>query len=130
MGLLSSLFGNASKSNNASIFKKYEYLFSSREVIEASYKLVRDILIFTNYRFIFIDIKGATGKKVEYFSAPYRNVTAFSVESSGLFDLDAELKIWVNGFTEPISKKFNKDSNVYEVQAILAAAIANLDNLG
>ena len=129
MGILSSLFGSASKSNNESIAKKYEFLFSPGEVIEASFRLVRDLLVFTNYRFIFIDIKGVTGKRVEYTSVPYRSIATFSVESSGIFSLDAELSIWVNGCPNPIHKKFNRDSNVYQVQAILATAVANLDNL-
>ena len=43
---------------------------------------------------IIVDKQGVTGKKVEYKSIPYKSISRFSVETSGHFDLDAELKIW------------------------------------
>ena len=39
------------------------------------------------------------------------------------FDLDAELKIYVAGMDMPISKKFDKNLNIYQLQAILAEYI-------
>ena len=62
--------------------------------------------------------------KVEYHSIPYHNITHFAVESAGNFDLDAELKIWVNGMgTEAITQKFSTDTNIYKIQALLAAYV-------
>ncbi|OLN32838.1 hypothetical protein DSOL_1284 [Desulfosporosinus metallidurans] len=34
--------------------------------------------------------------------------------------MDAELKIWISGTNEPISKEFKKDKNIYDVQRTLA----------
>ena len=51
--------------------------------------------MFTNKRLILIDIQGLTGSKAEYKSLPYKNISRFSLESAGTFDLDAELKILV-----------------------------------
>ena len=52
----------------------------------------------------------------------YKNITRFSIETAGTFDLDAELKIWVSSAIEPtIEKKFNKKVNIYDVQKVLAA---------
>jgi hypothetical protein len=43
------------------------------------------------------------------------------VETSGTFDYDAELKIWISSEAQPsIKKQFNKSVNVYEVQKVLA----------
>ena len=39
-------------------------------------------------------------------------------------DLDAELKIWISAYPDPIEKTFTKSVNIYEVQSILAEAIA------
>ena len=61
-----------------------------------------------------------TGKKIEYLSIPYSKITKFSIETSGRFDLDAELKIWVGSDTSPIQKKFNKKVNIYDLQRVLA----------
>ncbi len=40
------------------------------------------------------------------------------------FDLDAELKIWISGQESPVEKTFSKSVSIYEVQAVLAQAIA------
>ena len=94
--------------------------------IELGFKLIRDTFIFTNKRFIIIDVQGITGSKVEYKSLTYKSISKFSIETSGTFDLDAELKIWVSSEANPsISKKFNKSVDVYEVQKLLASHVLN-----
>lgn len=124
MGLFDGILGNASSMSVEEAEKEYGYILANGEKIEAAYKILRDMFIFTPKRLILIDIQGFTGKKVEVNSIPYRSVVRFAVETAGHFDLDAELKIWVSGQQLPITKKFNKNVNIYEVQAILAQAIA------
>ena len=34
--------------------------------------------------------------------------------------MDAELKIWISGLPEPVSKKFDKNTNIYQIQAMIA----------
>lgn len=125
MGLLSGLLGNATSMSAESAAKEYGYILANGEQIEAAYKLIRDMFIFTSKRLILIDVQGMTGKKVEVKSIPYKSITLFSVETSGHMDLDAELKIWISGQPLPIEKKFNKSVNIYEVQYILAEAIVS-----
>jgi len=120
MGLFSSVIGNASEVDINKIKEDYMKLLGSNEQMEKAYKLVRDMIIFTNKRLIIIDKQGVTGKKVEYHSVPYRAITNFKVETSGHFDLDAELKIFVSGMSMPIEKTFSSSCNIYEVQSILA----------
>ena len=66
--------------------------------------------MFTNYRLIFIDKQGMTGKKVDYHSIPYKAITQFKVETAGHFDLDAELTIWVSGQSHPLKTELNRDT--------------------
>lgn len=120
MGLFSGVLGNASEVDVNKIKAEYIKLLGSNEEIEKAYKLIRDMMIFTNKRLIVIDKQGVTGKKIEYHSVPYRAITNFTVETSGHFDLDAELKIFVSGMSMPIQKTFSSSCNIYEVQAILA----------
>lgn len=88
------------------------------------FKLIRDTYIFTNKRLILVDKQGLTGSKVEYLSPPYKSISRFSLETSGTFDLDAELKIWISSASEPaMSKKFNKSVNIYKVQQYLASRV-------
>lgn len=123
MGLLDGILGNASEVSKDSIIKDFGNLFYDGENIEKAYKLIRDTIIFTDKRLIMIDIQGVTGKKIEYHSIPYRSITHFSIESTGHFDLDSELKIWISGTAEPIEKQFTEGVDIYEIQTILAKAI-------
>jgi hypothetical protein len=120
MGLFDGMMGNASEMDAKKAEQEVADLLANAEHVEHAYKLIRDMLIFTNKRLILLDKQGVTGKKMEYHSIPYKNITHFSVETAGTFDLDAELKLWVSGSSEPIEKTFNKQLNIYKVQAVLA----------
>ena len=67
------------------------------EEIIGVYKTVRDRVIFTDRRILAVNIQGATGKKQDISSLPYRKVTAFSIETSGIFDTDSELELYFSG---------------------------------
>jgi len=120
MGLFDGLMGNASEVNIDEVKKEYADILANNEQLERAYKLIRDMFLFTNKRLILVDKQGLTGKKTEYHSLPYRSITHFSIETAGNFDLDAELKIWISGSSEPIQKKFNKSLNIYQLQSVLA----------
>lgn len=124
MGLLNKILGNASEVSAEQLLKKYGRLLVDGEQIELGFSLLRDVFMFTDKRLILIDIQGITGSKVEYKSLPYKNISRFSLETSGTFDLDAELKIWISSENVPsVSKKFNKSIDVYEVQRYLATKV-------
>ncbi|MEU0809157.1 PH domain-containing protein [Streptomyces sp. NPDC005970] len=118
------LFGNAHTVDPAAAQKDYAKLLGQGEQIQAAYQLIRDTILFTDRRLIFVDKQGITGKKVEYHSVPYKSITHFAVETAGHFDLDAELKIWISSNTTPIEKTFTKGVDIYEVQAILTQFVA------
>lgn len=125
MGLLDGLMGNATKADISEVEKELEAIITENEKVELAFKLVRDLIVFTNTRLILIDKQGMTGKKVEYLSIPYKSISRFSIETAGHFDLDAELKIWISSAIEPtISKQFRKDKSIYDIQKALASYIA------
>ncbi|MGI8350714.1 PH domain-containing protein [Niallia circulans] len=125
MGFLNGLMGNASETDVKELEKELSNVIGSNEKIELAYKLVRDLIVFTDLRLIFVDKQGLTGKKVEYLSVPYKSISRFSIETAGHFDLDAELKIWISGAELPaISKQFKKDNSIYDVQKALASYVA------
>lgn len=123
MGLFDGLMGNATKVEIEKINEELTEILIHSENVEHAYKVIRDMFVFTNKRLILIDKQGLTGKKVEYHSIPYSSILHFSVENAGTFDLDAELKIWVSGSELPIQKMFNKSTNIYDVQRVLAEYI-------
>lgn len=124
MGLFSGLMDNASKANVAKIERDLEGILLPHERVNLGYILVRDMIVFTDYRLILVDKQGLTGKKVSYKSIPYKSISRFSVETAGHFDLDAELKIWISSSVEPSeSLEFRKTSYVLDIQQALAEAI-------
>lgn len=120
MGIINALKGNASRIDPSRIQGEFARLLAPGESVEHAYQLFRDYVVFTNKRLVLVDKQGLTGSKVDYHSIPYRSITQFSVETAGTFDLDAELRIWVTGSSQPILKQFNKSLDIYEVQAVLA----------
>ncbi|MBT9393454.1 PH domain-containing protein [Hymenobacter sp. NST-14] len=120
MGLLDGLLGNASETDTHAIQLEMSQLLATGEEVRKSYVIIRDLLVFTTKRLLFIDKQGVTGKKREYLSIPYRSIERYSTETTGHFDLDAELKIWVRGMAEPISKTFRGDKAIYDVSRALS----------
>lgn len=120
MGFLDGLMGNATEVNLNDLKEELKDVLTSTEKLEHAFKVIRDTFVFTDKRLILIDKQGISGKKMEYHSIPYKSITHFSIETAGTFDLDAELKIWVTGSQLPIQKTFNKTTNIYNVQAVLA----------
>jgi hypothetical protein len=124
MGFLDGLMGNAASVSVKDVQQELQPILFQGETVDKAYKLIRDMFVFTNKRLILVDKQGVTGKKVEYQSIPYKSISRFSIETAGTFDLDAELKIWISSAVEPtITKQFKKDSNVYEVQSLLAEKV-------
>jgi len=116
--------GNAGAVEPSQLQEQYGKLFTEGEEVELGFKLVRDVFIFTNRRLILVDVQGITGKKTSYLSVGYKSISRFSLETSGHFDLDAELKIWLSGEDSPtIDKQFNKKVDVYALQKLLASHV-------
>ena len=123
MGLLSGLMGNASEIEAGKLQTEFAQVLATGEKIEKAYQLIRDTFVFTDKRLIFVNRQGLTGNKVEYLSIPYRNITRFSIETAGTFDLEAELKLWLTGSPNPIQLQFNKKLSIYAVQSVLASYV-------
>ena len=123
MGILSRLLGHASEADVQDVEETLKHALADDEDVEKAFKLVRDLIIFTNRRMIMVDKQGMTGAKTDYHSVPYRAITHFAVESAGHFDLEAELKIWISGAPNPIQKTFSRGQTIFEVQKALATYV-------
>ena len=121
MGILSNILGNAGVADSAKLTSEFGALLIEDESIEVGFNIFRDKFIFANKRLIIVDVQGITGSKIEYLTVPYSKITKYSIETSGSFDLDAELKIWIGSESEPIQKKFNKKVNIYDLQKVISS---------
>jgi hypothetical protein len=81
----------------AGITPELQPLLVQGENVVSAFKGVRDSVVFTNKRVVAVNVQGITGKKRDYTSLPYSKVQAFSVETAGTLDLDAELDLWFSG---------------------------------
>ncbi|KAF1085506.1 hypothetical protein SPSYN_01648 [Sporotomaculum syntrophicum] len=120
MGFLRDITDNDSEIDIQKVQNEFAKILVANEQVEKAYKLNHDLFIFTNHRLILVDKQGVTVKTLVYHSIPFRNITHFSIETAGHFDLEAELKIWVSGDANPITKQFDESLDVYELQSVLA----------
>jgi hypothetical protein len=123
MGLFNSIFGTASTIDPNDLRQEFRPVLTQGEQITAAFKVVRDLYVFTQWRLIFTDKQGLTGKKVEYHSIPYKSISQFSVETAGHFDADAELKIYISGNPNPIKKEFRGRTDIVQIQQMLATYV-------
>ena len=77
-------------------FKSKSPILMPDEEVEIAYQARRDMVIITPIRFLLIDVKGISGKKIEFFSMRWQCVKAYSVETAGRFDRDGDFVLHTN----------------------------------
>jgi len=102
--------------------KKVADLIVHGEQILGSYKSVRDGVVFTSMRIIVINVQGITGKKVDFTSLPYKRINAYSIETAGTFDMDAELDIFISGLGQ-LRFEFRGRSDIKEISKFISQSI-------
>jgi hypothetical protein len=123
MGLLDALAGRQHEVSTDEVAAELAPFLVEGEQVEHAFKLVRDMMVFTHRRLFTIDRQGTSGRKVDYRTIPYSRITQYAKEAAGMFDWDAELKIWVGANTEPLSFTFNRQAPIDSVYRILSAHI-------
>lgn len=89
-------------------------LLINGEIIIGVYKAMRDYVVFTNKRVISVNVQGLTGKKKDFTSLPYSKVSAYSVETAGVLDLDSELEMYFSGLGK-VKFEFTGKSDIVEI---------------
>ena len=120
MGLLSSFMGNVSEISAAEAQEELRLILIPGETVAKAFHLFRDQVVMTNRRIITIDKQGVTASKREITSIPYSSIKKFSKETAGMFDLDAELRIWLTGEPEPLKWQFSKGVDINQVYSLLS----------
>jgi hypothetical protein len=119
--------------NNGSVFKlsacaiddiapQVAPLLVHDERIVSTFKAVRDFVLFTDKRMIAVNVQGVTGKKRDFTSLPYSKVQAFSVETAGTFDLDAELDLWFSGLGK-VRLEFKGNADIRQLGQMIATYV-------
>ena len=108
--------------DNSTFSSTIQPMFVSGEQIIASFKTIRDGVVFTNKRIFAINVQGITGKKVDYTSLPYSKIQAFSVETAGVIDLDSELELWFSGLGK-VKFEFVSRADVAEICRMISELV-------
>lgn len=107
------------EADTAGLSDKVAPLLVDGERVVAAFKAMRDSVVFTDRRLIAINVQGVTGKKQDYTSLPYSKVQAWSVETAGNFDLDAELEMWFSGLGR-VRPEFRSGSDIIGLSKMIA----------
>lgn len=108
--------------NPSAIIGDIQPLLINGEEIIGSYKAMRDYCVFTNKRVIAVNVQGMTGKKKDFTSLPYSKVSAYSVETAGVLDLDSELEMYFSGLGK-VKFEFSGQSNIVQIGQFISSYI-------
>ncbi len=106
------------KQNTDFADKVTDLLLDDEQIID-SYKTMRDGVVFTDKRIIAVNVQGITGSKKDFTSLPYKNIVAYSIETSGTFDLDSELEIYFSAVGK-VRFEFTGQSSMLEISKIIS----------
>lgn len=97
-------------------------MFVDGEEIIQCFQTVRDGVIFTNKRIFAVNVQGLVGKKKDFTILPYSKIQAFSVETSGVLDLDSELDLWFSELGQ-VRFEFISNANVSLICRIISERV-------
>ena len=120
MRLLDTLLGHSGETPVDALGDEFAPLLAPGEQLQRAFAMVRDLVVFTDRRLILVNKQGMTAKKVEYRSIPYRAINMFSLETAGHFELETDLRLWVNGQAEPLQLHLERGEAAAQIMATLA----------
>ncbi|WP_206454659.1 PH domain-containing protein [Aurantimonas marina] len=122
MGLLSGLMGLSSDADIEAVRSDLDPMLLVDEEVHLAFRVVRDLLVFTDLRLIIVDKQGMTGRKRHIQSIPYRAITMFAIETAGNFDTDSELTLWMSG-QPPLLRQLSRRADIAGIQRALAHGV-------
>lgn len=112
--LLQGVLGNMSEMSLDDIERQYaQYLFDG-EHFTMGYQLVRDLILFTDQRILFVDKQGATGKKQHFKSIYLMNIVDVEMETAGMGFDDSEITITC--LTGVYRRSYNENMKTYKFE--------------
>ena len=112
--VIQGLMGNLNEMSNDEMMKNYSMYLMADETISVGFKLVRDVLIFTDKRLLLFDKQGVTGIKMSVKSINLFSIVAVSMETSGFGFDDCEL--YFTYIKTPNLKAFNIEYETHKLE--------------
>lgn len=114
MGFLQGLAGNYTKVPLEELNQEFSKYLLKGETISRGYKLIRDILIFTNSRIISFDKQGTTGRKMRLNSIYLNTICRVSCETAGFGLDDSEITVHYIQSLNLQANSLKTDSHTFE----------------
>ena len=84
MGWFGQLLGHDTQVDGAAIEKELDQMLGEGETVKAAFRLIRDLMVFTDRRLILIDKQGITGRRREMQSIPDLFAVRLTVVASAI----------------------------------------------
>lgn len=104
------------------VYSQVAPLLINGEQVVAAFKTTRDFVAFTTKRLIAVNVQGMTGKKVDFTSLPYNKIQAFSIETAGNFDRDAELELYFSGLGK-VRLEFKANADIRHLGQLIGSYV-------
>lgn len=91
--LMQGAFGNMNEIPVEELAKEYGSYLMDGETIQIGFRLIRDVVLFTDKRIVDFDKQGATGQKMRVDSINLSSIIHVSAETSGFGLDDSEINI-------------------------------------
>ena len=69
-----------------------------------------------------MNVQGLTGSKKDFTSLPYKNIVAYSIETSGTFDLDSELEVYFSALGK-VRFEFSGKTSMVEISRLIGGYV-------
>ena len=92
-GLMNGLLGNLSQMDTSKLTRDYSGYLMDSETITLGFKLVRDVVLFTDKRVLMFDKQGTTGSKMRVVSVNMEAIVGVTAETAGFGLDDSEISI-------------------------------------
>lgn len=112
-------FFKLKQTDTQSAEKTVSDLLIENERVLSAYKGIRDCVVFTDKRVIAVNVQGVIGKKKDFTSLPYSKISAYSVETPGIGDIDGELELWYSGLGR-VRFEFTGHSDIESIGKLIA----------
>lgn len=87
------ILGNMSEVSTDELMKEFGAYLMDGETIQLGFRLVRDVVLFTDKRIVDFDKQGATGQKMRVDSINMSSIIHVSAETSGFGMDDSEINV-------------------------------------
>lgn len=119
----SSIFKLKSIDNDKAREDFHKFLIADEEIF-ATFKTIRDQVVFTNKRVIAANVQGITGSKVDYTSIPFSKIQTFSIETSGSLDIDCEIQLYISAVGK-VSFEISGSFDIVTFNRLLSELVLN-----